>query len=140
MSDSGYVPPGAKGARTMGNFLAETPATNGHGEPDWIDHRASIARAARRRAAGEAVASCRGCQTELDVDDVAHSPRCPTPTAPPIAVYDRRQDDDDGAATALRLLRDAARELADAGATDEAIAVHFANVCTAALQRLEDGA
>jgi hypothetical protein len=70
----------------MGNFVAplvDEPA-NGDRPPDWIDYRASVARAARRADAGETVPTCEACGTELDVDDVVHSPLCAgeTGTAP----------------------------------------------------------
>lgn len=52
--------------------------------PDWIDYRASVSRALRRRDAGETVRTCAGCRTELDVDEARHSPRCTgEETAPP---------------------------------------------------------
>jgi hypothetical protein len=135
-------------ARTMGNFTpTDEPGGNGHREPDWIDYRASRARARRRADAGETVVVCDDCETELDVDQPVHSPRCKIPTAdairrvlsePPRSGPPARGPDPEAVALALELLRTAARELADVGATDEAIAVHFANVCTLALERLSE--
>lgn len=43
---------------------------------DWIDYRASVARAQRREQKGDKAVTCPGCGTETDVTDVVHSPRC----------------------------------------------------------------
>lgn len=40
------------------------------------DHRASVARAYRREAAGETVARCGVCGCEVDVETAAHAIRC----------------------------------------------------------------
>ena len=48
------------------------------------DHRASVARAWRRRDAGETVEVCAGCETEVDVDQPVHSSRCPLRPPPVI--------------------------------------------------------
>lgn len=42
----------------------------------WIDYRHSVARSLKRRDAGEQPVVCEGCRTEVDVDQVVHSPRC----------------------------------------------------------------
>lgn len=40
-------------------------------------HRASLARAWRRRDRGDVPEICSHCKTEVDVDQVAHDVRCP---------------------------------------------------------------
>lgn len=42
----------------------------------WIDYRASVARAWRRKDVGEHPELCLVCGTEVDVRVPAHSPRC----------------------------------------------------------------
>lgn len=71
--------PDAMRVRTMGQYdVGYELAGRKPGTPDWIDFRASVGRAERRLAAGEMVARCWSCKTELDVDVPVHSPRCRT--------------------------------------------------------------